>query len=89
MEAQAKKLITYLKRSNKSKIASYYRVSKSNWEYYYAISGWLEGKYFRVYLFKGKDNPSENHISSTTDCKDEIIKLFNKYSLDETRQQFV
>jgi len=86
MEAQAKKLIGYLKRTKKVKIASYYRGSKSNWEYYYAISGWLEGKYFCVYLFRGKDNPSENHISSTTDCKEEIRNLFNKYSLYETRK---
>jgi len=86
MKSQAKKLITYLKRSPRSKIGTYYRGSKSNWEYYYAISGWLEGKYFCVYLFKGKDNPSENHIAATTDCIEEIQSLFKKYSLDETRK---
>jgi len=86
MEAQAKKLIGYLKRTKKVKIASYYRGSKSNWEYYYAISGWLEGKYFCIYLFKAKNYISENQIGSATDCKEEIRNLFNKHSLDETRQ---
>jgi hypothetical protein len=87
MEAQAKKLVAYLKR--RSKIASYYDGSKSDWDYYYSISGWFKGKYFCIYLFKGKDSEPENHIGSTTDCVEEIRNLFNKYSLDETREYFV
>ena len=86
MKAQAKKLIGYLKRTKKVQIASYYRGSYTNWDYYYNISGMLEGKYFSIYLFKKEGYPSENKIARTTDCKEEIRNLFNKYSLDETRK---
>ena len=87
MEAQAKKLIGYLKRTNKTSTLQYYNGSNTYcWQYYYAISGWFEGKYFSIYLFKKEGYPSENKIARTTDCKEEIRNLFNKYSLYETRK---
>jgi hypothetical protein len=86
MKAQAKKLIAYLKKTNKTSTLQYYNGSNTYcWQYYYAISGWFEGKYFSIYLFKHKDSPSENKIAGTTDCKEEIRDLFNKYSLNEVR----
>jgi hypothetical protein len=85
MKAQAKKLVAYLKRTNKANIASCYK-SVASFEYYYSLSGWFEGEYFCIYLFKHKDYPSENQIASTTDCVEKMQKLFNKYFLDETRQ---
>jgi hypothetical protein len=86
MKAQAKKLIAYLRRTKKVKIASYYKCSYTSWDYYYNISGWLKGEYFSIYLFKHEDHTSENKIASTTDCVEKMQNLFNKYSLDETRQ---
>jgi hypothetical protein len=88
MKAQAKKLIAYLKRTNKAANLHYYNGSKTySWQYYYTISGWFEGDYFCLYFFKSKsDDKCQNQIASTSDCVEKMQNLFNKYSLDETRQ---
>ena len=81
-----KKLIAYLKRTNKTYSISYYNGSKTHdWEYYYTISGWFESDYFCLYFFKKNDSEEYNEIASTTDCVQKMQDLFKKYSLNETR----
>jgi hypothetical protein len=86
MEAEAKKLITYLKRTNKVRMASYHNGSGTfEWDYYYSVSGWFNKKYFVLYFFKLNGSKSKNEISDITECKEDMRKLFNKYSINESR----
>ena len=53
--------------------------------FYYAILGFLKNEYFAVTIF---NTNAKNivKINNTTDCKEEIAKIMEKFNLTETEK---
>lgn len=51
--------------------------SKS-WEYYFSISGWYDGDYFSLYMFKSRTSEDRAEIVGTTDEPDRLVMLLEK-----------
>ena len=86
MENNIKNLINYLKkRKQVEHLTIFHSDDNDNWYFYYTIRGYLKNDYFHIRVSSwGKgcnEVKNEIEIVRTTDCKEEIAKILNKFNL--------
>jgi hypothetical protein len=78
-----KRLSDYLDNSNKvTTFSNYYSKDAKN-NYYYSITGFLNGVYFGINLYSW-DEKDYSKLSSNTDCPKEIEEILNIFLLPIT-----
>jgi hypothetical protein len=90
MEKNVKKLIDYLYQRKQVEHLVIYRSDNDSWYFYYSIRGYLRNDYFHIRISSwGKhcnEIKDDVEIILTTDCKEEVEKILNKFNLIQTNQ---
>jgi hypothetical protein len=57
-----------------------YDGSDFDWEFYFTVSGFLNGKYFHVIIIQ-KHSKQWTEIIKTTDCAEEIKEVLTRFEI--------
>jgi hypothetical protein len=84
-QQRIRRFADYLDNSNKVTTFSTYYSKDAKDNYYYSITGFLDGIYFGVNLYSWDEN-DYSKLSSNTDCPNEIEEILNIFLLPITER---
>jgi len=84
MENKAKQLIKYFQNMKEDVDLDVYSTVDVDWDFYYSMTGFLNGEYFAIVIRSWKGNETVE-IVNTTDCKEKIEKILNHFNLLPTK----
>jgi len=75
------KFIDYVKSNKYSDKNQVYVNNEKPWTYYYSVCGFIDGKYFCVYLMKYKRHRHTTEIVDISECKSKLHKILIQFKL--------